>query len=106
MEMEDNKKMAADDLRNQQVELASTKREMKANKKQWQWAFAEIQTQLEEKLKEVPQETRHSIRSLAKSVADHDKPENPEGNPNQPEDGVFMQISSGIKWVYSRKSGS
>jgi hypothetical protein len=61
MEMEDNKKMAEDDLRKLQVELASTKREMKANKKQWQRAFAEFQKQLEEKLKEVPWETRRSV---------------------------------------------
>jgi hypothetical protein len=101
MEMEDNKKNAEDDLRKQRIELASTKREMKANKKQWQWAFAEFQKQLEEKLKEVPRETRRSIRSLAKSVADEDKPNDPEGTPNQPKDGAFMETSSGIKWVYS-----
>jgi hypothetical protein len=51
---------------------------MKANKKQWQRAFAKFQKQLEEKLKEVPRETRHSIRSLAESVADDDKPTDPE----------------------------
>jgi len=54
MEIEDNKKKAEDDLRKKQVELASTKREMKANKKQWQQAITEFQKQLEEKLKEVP----------------------------------------------------
>jgi hypothetical protein len=105
MEMEDNKKKAEDDLRKQQIELPSTKREMKANKKQWQRAFAEFQRQLEEKLKEVPRETRHSIRALAKSVADEDKPKDPEGNPNRPKDGAFMETSSGTKWVYSRRSG-
>jgi len=78
---------------------------MKANKKQWQRAFAEFQKQLEEKLKEVPREIRCSIRSLAKSVADNDKPRDPEGNPNQLKDGAFMETSSGIKWVYSRKDG-
>jgi len=78
---------------------------MKANKKQWQRAFAEFQKQLEEKLKEVPKETRRSIRSLAKFVVDDDKPENPEGNPNQPKDGAFMETPSGIKWIYSRKNG-
>jgi len=66
--MEDNKKKAEDDLRKQQVELASTKREMKANKKQRQQAFAAFQKQLEEKLKEVPKETQSCIRFLAKSV--------------------------------------
>jgi len=85
--------------------LASTKREMKANKKQWQRAFAEFQKQLEEKLKEVPKKTRRSIRTLANSVAEDDKLGNPEGNPNQPKDGAFMETSSGIKWVYSQKSG-
>jgi len=72
MEMEDNKKKAEEDLRKQRLELASNKREMKANKKQWQLAFAEFQTLLEEILKEVPTETRHSIISLAKSVAEDD----------------------------------
>ena len=105
MEMQDNEKKAEDNLRKQRLELASTKREMKADKKQWQRAFAEFQKQLEEKLKEVPKETRHSIRSLAKSVADDDKPENPEGNPNQPKDGAFMETPGSIKWGYSRKSG-
>jgi hypothetical protein len=57
MEKEDNKKQAEDDLRKQPVELATTKRELKANKKQCQWAFAEIQKQLEEKPKEVPEDT-------------------------------------------------
>jgi len=42
MEMEDNKKKPENDLRKQRVELASTKREMKANKKQWQWAITEF----------------------------------------------------------------
>jgi two-component sensor histidine kinase len=78
MEMEDNKKKAADDLRNQQVELASTKREMKAIKKQWQWDFAEFQKQLTEKLKDMPMELDLSIRSIAKSIADDNKPENAE----------------------------
>jgi len=54
MEMEDNKKKAEDDLRKQRIELASAKREMKANKKQWQRAFAEFLKQLEDILKEVP----------------------------------------------------
>jgi len=36
IEMEDNKKESENDLRKQRVELASTKREMKANKKHWQ----------------------------------------------------------------------
>jgi hypothetical protein len=104
MEMEDNKKKAEDDLRKQRIELASTKREMKANKRQWERAFAEFQIQLEEKLKEVPRETQRSIRCLAKSVADDEEPKDPEGNPNQPKDGACMETSSGIKWVYSRKS--
>jgi len=82
MEMEDNKKKADHNFSQQQLELASTKREMKANKKQWQWAFAEFEKQLEEKLKEVSKETWRSIRSLAKSVSGDDKPGNPEGNPN------------------------
>jgi len=59
---------------------------MKANKKQWQRAFAEFQQQHEKKLKKVPRETRCSIRSLAKSVDDDNKPNDPEGNPNQPKD--------------------
>jgi len=105
MEMEDNKKKTEEDLRKQGVELASTKREMKANKKQWQGAFAEFQKQLEEKLKAVPKETRLSIRSLTKSVPDDDKPRNLEGNPNQLKDEGFMETPSGIKWVYSQKSG-
>jgi len=54
MEMEDNEKKAKDDLRKQQIELASTKREMKVNKKQRQRAFAEFKNPLEEKLKEDP----------------------------------------------------
>ena len=105
MEMEGNEKKPEDDLRKQRVELASTRREMKANKKQWQRAITEFQKQLEEKLKEVPKQTQCSIGSLAKSVADDDKPENPEGNPNQPNDGAFMETPSGIKWIYSEESG-
>jgi len=46
MEMENNKKKPEEHWRKQQLELASTKREMKANKKQWQQAFAECQKQL------------------------------------------------------------
>jgi hypothetical protein len=105
MEMKDNTKKAGNDLRKQWIELASTKREMKANTKQWLRAFAEFQKQLEEKLKEVPRETRHSIRSLAESVADDAKPTDPEWNPNQPKDGIFMPTWSGIRWVYRRKNG-
>jgi hypothetical protein len=51
---------------------------MKAIKKQWQWDFGEFQKQLAEKLKDVPMELEVSIRSIAKSVADDNKPENPE----------------------------
>jgi hypothetical protein len=57
MEMEQTKETAEDDLRKQRVELASTKREMNANKKQWQQAFAEFQKQLEDKLKDIPKDT-------------------------------------------------
>ena len=57
MRIEDNKKKAEEDLQNQRSELASTKREMKANKKQWQRAFTEFQEMLEDKLKDVPKET-------------------------------------------------
>jgi hypothetical protein len=54
---------------------------MNDNQKQWQRVFAEFHTQLEGKLQELPMETWHSIRYLAKSVADHNKPNKPEGNP-------------------------
>jgi hypothetical protein len=57
MEMEQTKETAEDDLRKQRVELASTKREMNANKKQWQQAFVEFQKQLEDKLKDIPKDT-------------------------------------------------
>jgi len=63
--------------------LASTKREIKANIKLCQWACAGFQKKLEEKIMEVPKETQSSIRSLAQSVADDDKAENPEGKSNQ-----------------------
>jgi len=105
MEIEDHMKNAEEDLGKQWLELASTKREMKTNKKQWQQAFAESQTQLEDTLKEVPKETHHSIRSLSKSVAEDHTPENPEGNPNLPQDGAFMETSSSIKWIYIGNSG-
>jgi hypothetical protein len=49
--MEDNRKKAEDYLKKQWVVLASTEREMKSNKKQWQWAVAEFQKLLEEKLR-------------------------------------------------------
>jgi hypothetical protein len=61
MEMEDNTKKVEDHLRKQRIVLALTKREMKANKKQWQQANAEFQKQLEEKLREIPKETRCSF---------------------------------------------
>jgi len=105
MAIENNKKKGEEDLKKQRSELASTKREMKANKKQWQWAFTEFEEQLEGKLKEVPKETRCSIRSLAKSIAEDNKPENPEGNPYQPQDGARMETTSDINWIYSRKTG-
>jgi hypothetical protein len=54
----------------------------------------------------MPMELDLSIRSIAKSIADDNKPENAEWNPNQPKDGALMETSSGIKWVYSWKSGS
>jgi hypothetical protein len=62
--------------------LTSTTREIKASEKQCQWAFAEIQKQMEDKLKEVAKETEHAIISLAKSVTEDNKPENLEGNAN------------------------
>jgi hypothetical protein len=80
MEMEDNKKKAEDDLRKQQVELASTKSSKKVNKKQWQRVCAGFQNQLEEKLKEVSKDTHHSMRCFSKSVADDKKLKDPEGN--------------------------
>jgi molecular chaperone GrpE (heat shock protein) len=70
MEMENNKKNAEDHLTKQQIELASTTRQIKANKKQWLHAFKEFQKQLREKLKEVSKAIRCSIGSLANSVAD------------------------------------
>jgi hypothetical protein len=66
IQMEDNKKNTEDDLRMQRVELASAQREMNANKIQWQQAFAELQKQLEVKLKEVTKVIRPSIGTLAK----------------------------------------
>jgi hypothetical protein len=94
--MEDNKKKPEEYWRKQRLELASTKREMKANKKHWQQAFAECQKQLEEKFKEVQRETSCSIRSLVKSAAEDKKPENLEGNPNQPQHGALMETTSSI----------
>jgi len=43
MEIEDNKKKAEEDLKKQGLYLASIKREMTANKKQWQQTFAQFQ---------------------------------------------------------------
>jgi len=67
--------------------------------------FTGFQEKLEERPKEVPKETRCSIRSLAQSVAEDDKPENSEGNLNQPQDGARMETTSGIEWIYCRKTG-
>jgi len=74
-------------------------------KKQWHWGFAEFQNKIKEKLMDVPKETRHSIRSLAKSVAEDNKPENPEGNPNQPQNGALLETTCDIKGIQSRITG-
>jgi hypothetical protein len=59
---------------------------------------------MEDKLKEVAKETEHAIISLAKSVTEDNKPENPEGNTNQPQNGACMETASGIKWIESQKT--
>jgi len=97
IEMEDNRKKAEEDLKKQRSELASTKREMNANTKWWQWGFTEFQEHTEDELKDAPKNTTHSIWSLANSIPADDKLENPDGNPNQPQDEVVMDAPSSIE---------
>jgi hypothetical protein len=60
----------------------------------------------EDNLKAVLQETRCSLRSLAKSVGEYENPGSPDGNSYEPQDGALLETTSGIKWIYSQKTGA
>jgi hypothetical protein len=54
IELEETKKKANKDLKRSSFEWDSSKREMKANKLQWQQALGDFLKALQEALKEVP----------------------------------------------------